>query len=140
MVVPQDKHIPVQRGLFPQETTDGLPQQVPFHRSLHRIALCPETFFQLLQRHVVHAAAPFLGPLGTIPVDGQLPGDLSQEEGELRRPVGWNGIPGPEPRVVDAFLHIFRLGENIPCDAAAVVPILLCRGCNGCFLPVPIQG
>ena len=59
-----------------------------------------------LREQLVEGTGALGGMVVIIPVQGQVPGNAAQEGGQPPGSLGWDGVPGPEPGVVDAFLRV----------------------------------
>ena len=89
-------------------------------------------------RHVSGIRPLFPSPV-TEPVNGQLPGDLSEEGREKSWSVGRHGIPGFEIGVIDTFLAVPDVGQNVVCDFKKIGSVFPAGYLNGRFVPQPVQ-
>ena len=89
-------------------------------------------------RHVSGIRPLFPSPV-TEPVNGQLPGDFSEEGREKPWYVGRHGIPGFEIGVIDALLAVLGIGQNVVCDFKKIGSVFPAGCLNGRFVPQPVQ-
>lgn len=94
---------------------------------------------KLVQRQIRAAAAPLSPVLRPPAVDGLAPGQLSQISPQMLRAPGRNAVPGAEPGVVDAFLGVLLVVQNVSGDVAAVSAVFLCAPVYGVRIPPEIQ-
>lgn len=94
---------------------------------------------QFLQYRLNPAAAPLFGGHGVPTIQGKIPRDPGQKVFQPHWPLGRDGVPGVEPGVIDAFLRIFAVMQNVFGNRETVSAILLFGLSNGFSILFPVQ-
>ena len=96
-------------------------------------------FRKLLQCQRYLSAATLGGMTCLIAVEGNTPGDLTEECGEGIGPVGRNGLPAGGVGVIHRFFGIFTIRQNVAGDGKTVAAIFSICFRYGIFTSLKIE-
>ena len=99
----------------------------------------PNHLFQFIQRNDEIRRYPFSRPVFSPTIYRNLSGQFSEIRFQIFRLLRRNTVPSREQDVIQTFLGILRVEENILRNGMAVSFIFFLRLLNGGFIPVPKQ-
>ena len=108
-----------------EKAIDGFRQLLCRHGILYRAAV-RYTFCKFFQCEVVLAVS-FFRCIGMILLCCKIARDPADVGSQRVRSVGWDAVPYTEPGIVDAFLDILLIAENIAYDSPDRLAVLCCQ-------------
>ena len=131
----EQTHIPL--GKCPQVGVDDLPH----HRRLifHLGRVSAQGLRQLGQGQGALGGNPLLPTVAAVAVDGDAAGDLGEKRLETARALGRDGVPGLEVSVVETFLAVLLVLQNVVGHGVEIPAVLAVGLADGGLVPIPVQ-
>ena len=122
-----------------QPVIDRRLQRIPVDSLLNIVGGSRQALAQFIQRVGQTVRGPLERVPGPIAGDREVARDLSQKGAQAGGAGRRNTVPGPQPGIIQTFLHILLDTEDIVGDLPAVPAILIYSLFDRGFIPLPEQ-